>query len=205
MLLTQKQEDAVTEIINIAFHRTAAALSEIIGRRVLLDRPQLRLETVGRLAEVLKEMVGEEVATVQQIFEGPFAGSALLLFRRSNAVALGRLFAGEEPRTPDRIDEMTAEVLTEVGNILLNACIGMLGNLFKVQVFFSVPRLRLESLDALVKTLVIGGEELRYAVVVFTRFHVADATVNGYIIIVLGITSLENLLEGIDRLEQEIV
>ena len=39
MLLTEKQKDALGEIINIAFARTAASLSQLSGHRVLLDAP----------------------------------------------------------------------------------------------------------------------------------------------------------------------
>jgi chemotaxis protein CheC len=49
-------------------------------------------------------------------------------------------------------------VLTEVGNILLNACLGTFGNILKVQVSFSVPRLNLESLNQIVESLRINRE-----------------------------------------------
>ena len=39
MLLTDKQSDALAELINIAFARTAASLSELSGHRVLLNAP----------------------------------------------------------------------------------------------------------------------------------------------------------------------
>jgi len=37
--LTDDQKDAVTELVNIAFSRTAAALSELTGNRVELTVP----------------------------------------------------------------------------------------------------------------------------------------------------------------------
>ena len=58
-----------------------------------------------------------------------------------------------EPALPLSIDASAREVLTEVGNILLNACLGTFGNLLKVQVTFSVPHLSLESLGAILETL----------------------------------------------------
>ena len=41
--------------------------------------------------------------------------------------------------TPN-LDASGREVITEVGNIVLNACLGVFGNLLKVQVTFAVPR-----------------------------------------------------------------
>ena len=51
-----------------------------------------------------------------------------------------------EPALPLAIDASAREVLTEVGNILLNACLGTFGNMLKVQVSFSVPHLNLDTL-----------------------------------------------------------
>jgi len=62
---------------------------------------------------------------------------------------LKQLLTDEAP-LPLTVDASAREVLTEVGNILLNACLGTFGNILKVQVSFSVPRLNLESLSAII-------------------------------------------------------
>lgn len=104
----------------------------------------------------------------------------------------------EIPHT-HRLDASAAEVLTEVGNILLNACLGMFGNLLQIQISFSVPRLHLEALDGLLHSLVIGKEELRYAMVIYTAFHIREKAVDGYLVMVLGVASLDCLLQAIDQ------
>jgi chemotaxis protein CheC len=101
------------------------------------------------------------------------------------------------PKT-HRLDASAAEVLTEVGNILLNACLGMFGNLLQIQISFSVPRLHLEALDGLLHSLVIGKDELRYAMVVYTAFHIRESAIDGYMVMVLGVASLDCLIQAID-------
>ena len=64
------------------------------------------------------------------------------------------------------------EVLTEVGNILLNACLGVFGDLLRVRFTFAVPRLHLETLRSMMDSLVIGDDELRHALLVGARFRV---------------------------------
>ena len=65
------------------------------------------------------------------------------------------------------------EVLTEVGNILLNACLGVFGDLLQVRFTFAVPRMHLDALGSLLDSLVIGrdegGAELHHAVLVGRR------------------------------------
>ena len=75
-----------------------------------------------------------------------------------------------EPALPLPIDASAREVLTEVGNILLNACLGTFGNLLKVQVSFSVPHLNLDTLHHVLQSLLVNREGLRYALVVQAGF-----------------------------------
>ncbi|MDQ1301244.1 MAG: chemotaxis protein CheC, partial [Chloroflexota bacterium] len=63
MNLTPQQQDALTELINIAFSRTAAALSEMTGHRVLLDLPKITLCPIADLAAHLSDSVHGEIAT----------------------------------------------------------------------------------------------------------------------------------------------
>ena len=101
-----------------------------------------------------------------------------------------------------RLDEAAREALTEIGNILLNACLGMFGNMLQVQVSFSMPRLHLESLDSLLRSITVGSEELRYAVIVSTAFHIKEGAVSGYLVIVLGVSSLDRLIRAIEAWEE---
>jgi len=202
MNLSPQQRDALTELINIAFSRTAAALSEMTGHRVLLDAPQVTLCPIGEVAEHLSNFVQGEVATVHQLFTGAVSGDALLMLNYEGALLLSDLLTGGRVPSP-RLDASDQEVLIEVGNILLNACLGMFGNLLKVQVAFSVPRLHLKTVNALLGSLVIGQEELRYALVVYTNFRMRDSAVTGYLVIILGVASLDWLLAEVARLGHE--
>src|SRR4029078_11894209 len=190
MELTDHQKDSLSELINIAFSRTAASLSELTGHRVLLDVPRVAIHPIDQLSGALAEFLPAEIATVHQVFTGAVTGDALLLLSHDGAVMLTDLLTDEPERTKG-LNASDREVLTEVGNILLNACLGMFGNLLQVHVTFSVPRLHLETLDALLKSLVIGKEGLRYALVVYTSFRMRDSAVSGYLVIALNVASLD--------------
>jgi len=201
MILTDEQKDALTELINIAFSRTAAALSDLTGHRVILNVPQVAVHPITDLQGVLAEFVGGEIASVHQIFTGPVSGDAILMLNYEGANILVDLLTGEGAGS-GRLDVSGQEVLMETGNILLNACLGVFGNLLKVHVSFSVPRLHLEELNSMLDSLVIGKEELRYALVVYTTFQLRDSSVTGYLVIVLGVASLERLLHAVEEWAQ---
>jgi chemotaxis protein CheC len=94
-------------------------------------------------------------------------------------------------------------VLTEIGNILLNACLGTFGNLLKVQVSFSVPHLTLDTLESVVSSIAVNREGLRYALIVHASFKLRDSSLRGYLVIVLGVASLERLIRSLEIWEQE--
>lgn len=198
MILTELQRDALIELINIGFSRTAASLSELTGYRVMLEVPDVAIHPIEKLLPEISNIVSGEVATVQQIFTGSVSGNALLLLNYEGATVLTDLLTSGDGNK-DRLDVSSCEVLTEIGNILLNACLSVFGNLLKMHVSFSVPRLHLEALNMLLNSLVIGKEELRYALIIYTGFHMRDNSVRGYLVIILGVSSLDCFIEAIDN------
>jgi chemotaxis protein CheC len=202
MELNEHQKDALSELINIAFSRTAASLSELTGHRVILDVPQVAVHPISELTPALSKFLPAEVATVHQVFSGMIRGDALLLLNYDGALTLTDLLTDKRAVSP-RLDESAREVLTEVGNILLNACLGMFGNLLQVHVSFSVPRLHLENLDALLKSLVVDKEGLRYALVVYTAFRLRESAVSGYLVIALNVASLDRLIQEAENWENK--
>ncbi len=203
MKLTETQKDALSELLNMGFARTASALSELTGHRVLLEIPQVSIHPIEELSAKLGTFVKGEIATVQQIFTGRVSGNALLLLNYDGAVQLTELVTPEQNTHRDRLDASAAEVLTEIGNILLNACLSVFGNLLQIQISFSVPRLHLEALDGLLHSLSIGKVEMRYAMVVYTGFRMKENSIHGYLVMVLSVVSLEKLLEEIDHWARE--
>jgi len=202
MELTPVQHDALIELLNIGFGRAAASLSELTGHRVLLEVPHVSIHPIQELATALRAFVDDQVATVHQIFSGPVGGDALLVLDFKAAGMLKELLTNEPP-LPLPIDASGREVLTEVGNILLNACLGTFGNILQVQVSFSVPHLNLDTLNAVMRSLLVNREGLRYALVVHAGFRLRDAEVRGYLVIVLSVASLDRLIRAVEAWENE--
>lgn len=202
MELTPRQQDALIELLNIGFGRAGASLSQLTGHRVLLEVPEVSIHPIAALRDVLGKVFTSDVASVHQIFAGPVAGDALLVLDHSAAGMLKQLLT-DEPPLPLRIDASAREVLTEVGNILLNACLGTFGNLLNVQVSFSVPQLNLDTLHGVLETLMVNRESMRYALLVHAGFRLRDAEVHGYLVIVLSVASLDRLVRSVEQWDQE--
>ena len=202
MDLSAVHQDALTELINIGFGRAAAALSKLTGHRVQLEVPEVLMCPIDQMSEHLRPLLVNEVASVHQIFSGPVDGDALLVLDQHSAAILKELLT-DEPALPLEIDTSAREVLTEIGNILLNACLGTFGNLLKVQVSFSVPYLTLETLEGVVGSIAVGRQGLRYALIVHAAFRLRDSSLTGYLVIVLGVASIERLIRALESWERE--
>jgi chemotaxis protein CheC len=198
--LNDSQSDALTELINIAFGLTAAKLSEISGSRVLLNVPTIAIHPVRALVSELKPFVTGPAASVHQVFSGPISGDAILLINYEGAVKLSNLLVEEHLRA-QRLDSSTSEILTEVGNMLLSACLGVFGNLLRVHVKFSIPELHLDSLEHFLTSISIGDDKLRSAVVITSSFNIFSQKVDGRLVIVLGVSSLERLIQAVEQWE----
>jgi chemotaxis protein CheC len=200
MELTTSQQDALTELINIGYARAAAALSDLTGHRISLEVPEVAIHVISEIKERLQNVINGEVASVNQVFSGPISGNAILLLDREAALLLNGLLTDRSATAV--LDGAAREVITEVGNIVLNACLGAFGNLLKVQVTFTVPYLQVESLQKVLRSITVAGDELEYALIIHTRFHMRASDVSGYLVIILGVTSLETLLEELKKWEE---
>ncbi len=158
MELTSSQTDALTELISIGYARAAAALSELSGHRISLEVPEVAIHVISEITEKLRGVVEGEVVSINQVFSGPISGNAILILDRKAALLLNALLT-DRPDQPE-LDGAAREVMTEVGNIVLNACLGAFGNLLKVQVTFTVPSIQIESVPKVIRSITIADKKL---------------------------------------------
>lgn len=205
MELTAQQKDSLTELINIGYGRAAGVLSELTGYRISLEVPQVTIHDIEEIGPMLSKLLVSPVASVNQVFRGPISGNALLVLDEPSAMVMTHLLS-DEKAVSHEFDSNAREIITEVGNILLNACLGVFGNLLQIQVTFSVPRLTFEHVNKALQVVAEQSEEkLRYGLMVHTRFHVKTADVTGYLVMVLGVGSFDRLLVELKNWEKRQV
>jgi len=189
--------DALTELFNIGLHRAAAALSELTGQRIVVDLPRLWVCPIQETHLRLRELIEGELATVHQIFMGNIAGDAILVLEYENASRLAALLTHGDVGRDGRLDQSAREVLTEVGNVILSSCLSAFGDMLHVSVTFSVPRIHVESLEGMLRSIKVESNELQYTLLAATRFRLTEGEVGGYLMIAVGIASLELISEAL--------
>ena len=125
---------------------------------------------------------------VQQSFEGPFAGKALLIFPEAHSLELVRSIVGEEHSLEDVID-LEEEALAETGNVILNACLATIANVLHRTMRMSLPAVVRGNGDMLFG---VGADIPRGNLVLFLYidFAIKDRDIHGFIALVMDLPSI---------------
>ncbi len=136
--LSDVERDALAEIANMGVSRAATSLRQMVGAQVLLSVPAVAIVSRKVAAELVERGNSPKLVAVQQSFEGPFSGRALLIFPEAQSLELVRSIVGAEHTLEDIID-LEQEALAETGNIILNACLATIANVLRKTMRMSLP------------------------------------------------------------------
>lgn len=188
--LTEVEQDALAEIANLGVSRAATSLRQMLGEQVFLTVPKVQI--VGR--QVASSLVergdrSSKLVAVQQSFDGPFAGKALLIFPESQSLELVRTIVGEQHSLEDVID-LEQEALAETGNIILNACLATIANLLKRPMNMSLPTVIRGSGETLFGR---ETEEDNLVLFLYIDFRTKARDIQGFIALLMDLPSITAL------------
>lgn len=192
--LDAEQIDALSELFNIGVGRAAAAMSSLLHDEVLLSVPRVSILTVNEAALQLST-ASIPMYGVRQPFRGMLNGDALLIFPGNRSLEIVRIVAGQSMPSED-LGAIEKDAMTEVGNVMLNACIAALSDLLGTE--FELSPATIDVGDS--RTIL--GTRIQNHLVVFLhiRFELLSSQIEGYVVFVLNTTSLASLRAAINRL-----
>lgn len=199
MDLNELQRDALGEIFNIGVGRAASSLSQIVNDTVLLSAPEVTLVHREDAAKVLLGSEFRQFSTVSQNFSGAFEAEAMLVFPESNALEIVRLMVGPQ-MSVEELSEFEQEAMCEVGNIILNACMSALADLFHLALNGTLPIHRFGDTESL--SFLAGGAE-QMILVLQVDMTISQQRVQGHILFLLSIASMQSLLDCLDNYLRE--
>lgn len=194
--LTELQRDALGEIFNIGVGRAAASLSVIVKEEVELSAPSVSLCRPEEARESLHAAEFQKFSLVSQQFSGAFDSRAMLVFSEANALEIVRLMAGAVNLSIEELSEFEQEAMCEVGNIILNACMSALADMFHVSLNGTLPVHRFgdSAAAAITDDLAAVSEEPVVLLLQIDMFISRQRTC-GHIVFLLSVTSLRLLLD----------
>lgn len=190
--LTELEQDALTEVVNIGVSRAAASLRKMIGHHVLLSVPAVEIVTREKAATLLGERESEELIAVKQAFAGAFSGRAMLIFPEENSLALVRAVTGDEV-SEEGLADLEQEALAETGNIILNSCLATMANMLKGPLKMSTPTVCRGSGASLLACAEGAAGEGGLILFLYINFSVRQRDLRGYIAMMMDMPSLQSL------------
>ncbi|WP_279357326.1 chemotaxis protein CheX [Methylobacterium indicum] len=199
--LTELQQDAFTELVNIGVSRAAASLRTMIGTQVLLSVPSVEIVSRGAAARLIGEREAAPLVVVHQDFEGAFAGRALLIFPQENGRELVRAVAGGD-LSSEEVAALEDEALAETGNIILNGCLATMANMLQRTLTMSLPGIARGDGPRIFGTE--AGTEAGLAsdalvLFLYIDFSVSERDIRGYLAMLMDLPSIENLRGLVDE------
>lgn len=186
------EQDALVEIFNIGIGKAAYALNRLINEEVTLSIPQLEMmRQPDAFAWILSQVSGNVIA-IRQSFRGEFNGNAFLLFPQDQSLTLVRTLLSEFMPLSS-LSELEQEALIEVGNLILNACFGMVSNILEMDVEISVPELRQGRLEDVFP----NPFDDSWCLLMKIKFDLPSQKANGYLNFVMDLMSLNQFNTGI--------
>lgn len=191
------QRDALGEIFNIGVGRAAASLSQIVRDEIELSAPNIQFIVPSEVELVLKGREFDHLSMVSQEFSGPFDARAMLVFPEQNALRIvGQMLGGVVP--PEQLGEFEQEAMCEVGNIILNACISALADLFRVEFEGSLPNYEHAERESL---NLFGSLDNDVPVILVVQIDlvIRQQSIRGHLLFLLSVSSLDELLASLNR------
>lgn len=198
-MISQRSLSILQEIINIGVGKGAQVLNTLLSHHVVLDVPQITQTSPAGLVGALGIDETQALSCVQMGYSGSLQGEVQLVFSAEAASQMVNLII-EDGYAPEELDFIRQATLTEVGNIVINAVVGTLSNLFGFHLQYTLPTYRGGTLSA------IEGQgdvaTLEIILLAKTSFTIEELSLTGNMLMFFSLPTFRNLEEALERYVQ---
>mgnify|MGYP000883492734 CR=1 FL=1 len=194
-MLTQHQQEALQEIANIGMGQAGASIAQALDHFVVLSIPRILAIRPENTADALRRTVGDgNVTAVRQSFRSFISGEALVIFNEQRCSDLADLMGYDT--VTDHAEEM--EMLLDISNILVGACLKGIGEQMQADISFAAPSL---FADAMPVGDLLRAEELPWqnALLVEVNFGLEQRNFACHLIVFLEETQIAALGAALER------
>jgi len=188
-----ERRDALAELVNIGMGRAGDSLARLFDTFITLSIPRIELVQPREVSRAIRELVGEPgpVVAVRQAFSSRLRGEALAIYPAGGCDALADLVTYP--------DVHSDELLLEISNVLVGACVGGLAAQFALELSFSPPSILAtqRSVDELLDVECVPWEN---ALIAEVNFRVVDRAFRCHLLTFWPDASIEVLLEAVDAM-----
>jgi chemotaxis protein CheC len=193
--LDAAQLDAMREIANIGAGHAATALSQMTGRGIMIEVPEVSIVPLEEVDRMLGEP-DEVMAAVMMKVLGDITGRTVQVFPGNSAVTLTSILLGvPEPPFPDGFNDAHQSAIMEVGNIIVGAYLSALSEFMGKLLIMSIPGFAIDMAGAIMSTSYLNfGDEKDYVFCANTKMSLGDAQLRAHFLLIPDDASLQVML-----------
>lgn len=191
--VSENYMDVLKELGNIGAGNAMTALSQMLGCKVDMRVPQIKLlefKEVGAL------MGGEEQLMVGVFLgvEGDITGSMMFLVEKNSAKHLiNKLMMGMAPESDD-FTEMELSAMKEVGNIITGAYLNSLSMITNLKIYPTPPELAVDMAGAILSVPAIEFGTVGDNILLIQSQFFDEVEIDGYFILIPDLDSYAKIL-----------
>ena len=171
-VLTEEDQNVLGEVCNISMGASAAALAMIIGHRVSITTPKVKISTW----DGMREMHDGEFICVQANYKEGLSGRSLLVLKNRDAKIIADLMMGGtgQVEEPIVLSEMDISAISEAMNQMLGSAVTALTVIDNKKIDISTPESFMVSPTDIPDKRKVGFASDRLVAMVDFRIEISD-------------------------------
>lgn len=196
--LDDRTIDILTEVCNVGAGHAATALSQMIGKKVLLEVPRVQLEDIRNVPDMAGGSSSLVAGLIFRIL-GEANGTIFMVFPEESARTIISLMTGTKGEV-DMNDEMNISAMKEVGNILSSAFLSAISQLSGLSLIPSVPGYAWDMAGSILDSVLIEISRLAdRALVIETQFLEIGENIESHLFLLPDPHTLHATLKAVEN------
>jgi len=193
--LSDFQKSALQEMGNIGAGHAAIALSQLLGKKIMIAVTRVRL---AGITDFIHDIGSEDslVMGVHLKVLGEAQGGIILVFLRESALSLVDILLNQKLGTTKILGEIEESALKETGSILSGSYLNALSELLEITLIPSVPKIAIDKVNVVIESIFAKVlEEANIILGIETEFVEAATRIKGNFLFMPNAEGIEFLLK----------
>lgn len=197
-LLQSQERDLLAELFNIGIGKAAANLGIISKQEISVSIPEINIIPFTAFISQLPE---KELCCIIQRSYGSLESISALIFSQEGSFEIVRRMLGKHLDISSNTD-LYQDAIREIGNIMLNSCMGSIANALAIEIETELPSLQFGMPQNMLEDNLLKNNDMILDVTI--DMHLVESDITGSIIFIMGPFSLNKLKQGLQPILNRI-
>jgi len=197
IVMTEMQKSALLEAGNIGSGHAAIALSQLMGKKIMIAIPSIELFELPCLGGAILDKEEDSFIQVSLKVLGEVKGAMAFVINEEKAKLLCALVMGQKKGAITALGELEQSALKEISSILAASYLNAVSEMINLSLIVSIPDYHIGGIKLLDKILKENGMEVNSAttaICIKTEFIEAATRVEGFLIFIPAENAIQKIL-----------